>query len=381
MAILTPAASDNAKKKVSFAEGQRLAKQKVYEKKAKRKKIKLQELTVFTQQLAAMLEAGIPLVSALEAIRDQTENPVFKIIIRNVCNEVSAGRSLSESCAEYPNAFPKVFVSMVEAGEASGNLAEILEKTSHYFEDTVKLVKKIKGAMTYPAVVIGIAVILVIVMLVFVIPVFAEMFSEFDQELPKPTMALIAISNFAKSNILYLILFAIASIWLLKRYVATPNGRKTKDKAISKIPVIGELARKVSLSRFCRTYATLIRAGVPILQTLEIVRNAANNTYIEAACTKISRQVNQGGQFSEVFNQDPYFPPMMKHMAHAGEQTGNVDGMMTKVSNFYDNEVDTLVAALTSLMEPLLITFLGVVIGGIVIAMFLPIFQLSSVIQ
>ena len=381
MAILTPSASDTTKKKVSFAEGQRLAKQKAYEKQAKRKKIKLQELTVFTQQLAAMLEAGIPLVSALEAIRDQTENPVFKIIIRNIRNEVSAGRTLSESCAEYPHAFPKVFVSMVEAGEASGNLAEILDKTSSYFEDTVKLIKKIKSAMTYPIVVISIAIILVIVMLVFVIPVFGEMFSEFDQELPKPTMLLLGTSEFIKSKILFIIIGVILLSWLLKRFIATPDGRKYKDKAIAKTPVIGELAHKVSLSRFCRTYATLIRAGVPILQTIDIVRNASNNTFIESACTKISRQINQGGQFSEVFNQDPYFPPMMRYMAHAGEQTGNVDGMMTKVADFYDTEVENLVAALTSLMEPLLITFLGVVVGGIVIAMFMPIFQLSSVIQ
>lgn len=381
MAILTPSASDTTKKKVSFAEGQRLAKQKAYEKQAKRKKIKLQELTVFTQQLAAMLEAGIPLVSALEAIRDQTENPVFKIIIRNIRNEVSAGRTLSESCAEYPHAFPKVFVSMVEAGEASGNLAEILDKTSSYFEDTVKLIKKIKSAMTYPIVVISIAIILVIVMLVFVIPVFGEMFSEFDQELPKPTMLLLGTSEFIKSKILFIIIGVILLSWLLKRFIATPDGRKYKDTAIAKTPVIGELAHKVSLSRFCRTYATLIRAGVPILQTIDIVRNASNNTFIESACTKISRQINQGGQFSEVFNQDPYFPPMMRYMAHAGEQTGNVDGMMTKVADFYDTEVENLVAALTSLMEPLLITFLGVVVGGIVIAMFMPIFQLSSVIQ
>lgn len=381
MAILTPTASDTTKKKVSFIEGQKLAKQKIYEKKAPRRKIKLSELTVFTQQLAAMLEAGIPLVSALEAIQEQTENPYFKVIIRNVRNEVSSGRALSESCAEYPRAFPKVFVSMVEAGEASGNLAEILENVSTYFEDTVKLIRKIKSAMTYPAIVIAIAIILVAIMLVYVIPVFAEMFNEFGQDLPKPTQMLIDLSAFVKSKILFIIIAIIGLSWLLKRFVATPKGRQVKDRFIARIPVIGELVRKIGLSRFCRTYATLIHSGVPILQALDIVRNASNNTYIESACTKISKQINQGGQFSEVFNQDPYFPPMMKHMAHAGEQTGNVDGMFIKVSDFYDNEVDTLVAALTSLMEPLLITFLGVVVGGIVIAMFLPIFNLASVIQ
>ena len=381
MAILTTDASHPVKKKLTFAEGQRLAKQKAYEKQAPKKKIKLQELTVFTQQLAAMLGAGIPLVNALDAVQDQTQTPVFKIIVRNVKNEVSAGRTLSEACADYPRAFPKMFVSMVQAGEASGGLAEILEKTSVYFEETVKLIKRVKGALTYPAVVICIAIALVIVLLTVVIPVFAGMFEDFDQELPKPTQFLIGLSAFAKSNFLFLTAGAIGLFFFIKHLISTPKGRVKKDRLLARIPVIGELIRKVSLSRFCRTYAILVRAGVPILQTLEIVRSASGNTYVERACSNISKQINQGGQLSDVINQDPYFPPMIKHMTRAGEQTGNVDGMMIKVSDFYDSEVDTLVSALTSLMEPLLICFLGVVIGGIVVAMFLPIFQLSSVIQ
>jgi len=380
MAILAPNSSKSSGKKMSFAEGQRLAKQRAYEKKAPKKKVKLQELTVFTQQLAAMLEAGITLVNALDAIQDQTQDPVFHIIIRNIKNEVSAGRTLSESCADYPRAFPKMFISMVQAGEASGNLAEILDKTSVYFEDTVRLVKRVKGAMTYPAVVIGIAVMLVAVMLTVVIPVFADMFNDFDQELPKPTQILISTSTFMQSNFFFLLFGFIALFFFIKHLIATPKGRIQKDQFLARIPIIGELIRKVSLSRFCRTYAILVRAGVPILQTLEIVRNASGNTYIENACSKISKQVNQGGQISDVMVQDHYFPPMVNHMTRAGEQTGNVDGMMTKVADFYDNEVETLVAALTSLMEPLLICFLGIVVGGIVIAMFMPIFQLSSVI-
>lgn len=381
MAILTPDSSGTTKKKMTFAEGQRLAKQKAYEKQAHKKKVKLQELTVFTQQLAAMLEAGITLVSALEAIQDQAQNPVFQIIIRNVKNEVSAGRTLSEACADYPRAFPKMFISMVQAGEASGNLAEILEKTSSYFEETVKLVRRVKGAMTYPAVVIGIAIILVIIMLTVVIPVFAGMFEEFDQELPKPTQLLISLSSFMKSNFLFLLAGVIGIFFFLKHLISTPKGRIKKDQILARIPVLGELIRKVSLSRFCRTYAILVRAGVPILQTLDIVRSASGNTLIENACSNISKQINQGGQISDVIAQDNYFPPMIKHMTRAGEQTGNVDGMMTKVSDFYDSEVDTLISALTSLMEPVLICFLGVFVGGIVIAMFLPIFQLSSVIK
>ena len=379
--LTTTAANAPTKKKRSFLENQKLAKQKTYEKQAKKKKIKLDELTVFTQQLSAMLEAGLPLVGALEALEEQTENPVFRIILRNVRNDVSAGRSFSEACAEYPNAFPNLFVSMVEAGEASGGLAEILDKTSGYFEETVKLIKQVKGAMTYPAAVIGLAIILVNVLLVFVIPVFAEMFNDFGAELPKPTQILIDISNFLKSYILFVIIGFVAFIWLLRRFVKTPKGRVIKDSFVLKIPVIGELARKVNLSRFCRTYAILMRSGVPILRTLEITSSASNNVFVERACKEISRHISQGGQVSDVVASDPYFPPMVKHMARAGEQTGNVDGMMVKVAEFYDNEVETLVGALTSLMEPLLIVFLGVVIGGIVMAMFLPIFQLSSVVQ
>ena len=381
MATLTPASLNaSKKKKISFAEGQRLAKRKSYEKQAPRKKIKLQELTVFTQQLAAMLEAGLPLVTSLEALEDQTENPVFQVIIHNVRTDVSAGKSFSESCAVYPRAFPNLFISMVEAGEASGGLAEILDKTSVYFEETVKLIKQIKGAMTYPVAVIGLSVGLVNILLIFVIPVFAEMFADFGAELPKPTQILIDLSEFLKSYIVFLIIGFAAFIWAFKRVVSPPKGRRIKDQTMLKLPVIGELTRKVSLSRFCRTYAILMRAGVPILRTLEIVRKASDNTYIEAACKEVSKHISQGGQVSEVLAIDPYFPPMVKHMTRAGEQTGNVDGMMVKVADFYDNEVDTLVAALTSLMEPLLICFLGIVVGGIVMAMFLPIFQLSSVV-
>jgi type IV pilus assembly protein PilC len=380
MATLNSQTNTKSKKKISFLEGQRLAKQKSYEKQAKRKKIKLEDLTIFTQQLAAMLEAGLPLVGALEALEEQTENPVFQIIIRNVKNEVSAGRSFSESCADYPRAFPNLFVSMVEAGEASGSLSEILEKTSTYFEDTVKLVKQVKGALVYPAVVIGLAVILVNVLLIFVIPVFAEMFDGFGAELPKPTQLLIGLSDFLKSYIIFIIIGLYAAYWLTKKFVATPRGRIIKDNVIIKIPVIGELMRKVNLSRFCRTYAILMRSGVPILKTLSIVASASGNTFVENACKGISRHISQGGQVSDVVALDPYFPPMVKHMSRAGERTGNVDGMLVKVADFYDSEVDTLVKALTSLMEPLLITFLGVVIGGIVMAMFLPIFQLSNVV-
>ena len=384
MALMTQTAGSassakGGKKKVSFMESQRLAKIKAYEKQAKKKSVKLVELSVFTQQLSSMLEAGLPLVGALEALQDQTENPIFAIVIREVRNDVASGTAFSEACAKFPKAFPNLFISMAEAGEASGGLAEILKNTAAYFEDAVKLTKQVKGAMTYPVAVIGLAVALVNVLLIFVIPVFAEMFADFGADLPAPTQFLIDLSDFLKSYIIFLILGIVAFFFLIKKVTSTPKGRRAKDVLLLKIPVVGELIRKINLSRFCRTYAILLRAGVPILRTLEITSKAADNTYVEAACKDITRHISQGGQVSEVLAENPYFPPMVKHMTKAGEQTGNVDGMMTKISDFYDAEIETLVSALTSLMEPLLICFLGIVIGGIVMAMFLPIFQLSQV--
>lgn len=373
--------SASSRKRVSFWESQRLAKQKQYEKQARRKRVKLDQLTVFTQQLSSMLEAGLPLVSALEALQEQTEDPVFQIIIRNVKLDISSGTAFSEAVAKYPNAFPNLFISMVEAGEASGGLASILGKVAIYFEDTVKLIKQVKSAMTYPIAVIGLAIVLVQVLLIFVIPVFADMFSSFGKELPKPTQLLISTSNFLKSYILYIIAGAIAFWFVMKRILRTPKGRRAKDVVLLKVPIVGPLIQKIALSRFCRTYAILLRSGVPILRTLEIVANASGNTYIEMSCKEISRNISQGGQLSETIAEIPYFPPTVKHMARAGEQTGNVDGMMSKIADFYDAEIETTVDSLTSLLEPALIVFLGVVIGSIVMAMFLPIFNLAGVVS
>lgn len=368
-------------RKLGFRESQALAKRKHYEKKAKTYKVKLADLAVFTQQLASMLEAGLPLVSALDALQEQTENPYFAVIIREVRTDIASGTSFSEAASKFPRAFNNLFVSMVQAGEASGGLPQILLKVAGYFEGSLKLTKKVKSALTYPIAVIGLAIILVNVLLIFVIPVFADMFADFGAELPKPTQMLIDFSAFLKSYIIYLILLAFAFYKIMSKVLATPNGRRIRDRTLLKIPVIGELRRKISLSRFCRTYAILMRSGVPILQSLEIVASASDNTFIESACVDISKHISQGGQVSEIMAANDYFPPMMKHMSKAGEQTGNVDGMMNKIAEFYETETDATVAALTSLMEPALIVFLGVVVGGIVMCMFLPIFQLSSVIE
>ncbi len=359
---------------------QNLAKQKSLEKKAQNYKLPLGELAIFTQQLASLLTAGLPLVQCLEALQEQTEDPVFRIIIREVRTEISAGNSFSLAVKKFPRAFNTLFISMIEAGEASGALAEILGKVAAYFEASVKLSKKVKSAMTYPIAVIGLAVVLVNVLLIFVIPVFSKMFADFGKALPAPTQLLIDFSNFLRGwGGLCTLIAIIAIVFIVSKYIATPAGRSHKDHFLVRAPIFGNLIHKIALSRFCRTYATLIRSGVPILRTLEIVSAASDKVQIEAACTDIAKFVSQGGQVSEVIAANSFFPPMMKHMIKAGETTGNVDGMMGKIADFYDTEVDATTAALTSLIEPLLIVFLGVVVGGIVMAMFLPIFNLAGV--
>ncbi len=358
---------------------QALAKQKSLEKKAKKYKVGLGELTMFTQQLASLLVAGLPLVQCLEALQDQTEDPCFRIIIRDVRLDISQGNSFSSAVKKFPRAFPTLFISMVEAGEASGGLAEILGKVAGYFESTVKLTKKVKSAMAYPIGVISLAVVLVNVLLIFVIPVFAAMFKDFGAKLPAPTQMLIDLSDFMKHWFWAVGIGAYGVYWVTSKFVATPKGRAFKDRALVKAPIFGNLIHKIALSRFCRTYATLIRSGVPILRTLEITAAASNKVQVEEACQEIAKHVSQGGQVSEILASNEFFPPMMKHMVKAGEATGNVDGMMNKIADFYDVECDATVAALTSLIEPLLIVFLGVVVGGIVMAMFLPIFQLGAV--
>lgn len=367
------------KPKVNVKAAQALAKEKALEKKSKNYKLPLGELAIFTQQLASLLVAGLPLVQCLEALQDQTEDQCFRIVIRDVRADISSGNSFSSAVRKFPKSFPNLFISMVEAGEASGGLAEILGKVASYFESTVRLTKKVKSAMTYPIAVIGLAVALVNVLLIFVIPVFAAMFADFGAKLPAPTQFLIDLSNFMKKWWWLVGLAAYSVYWIVNKYVQTPAGRRHKDLFLVRAPIFGNLVHKITLSRFCRTYATLIRSGVPILRTLEIVASASGKVQIEDACQDISRHVSQGGQVSECLAANPFFPPMMKHMVKAGESTGNVDGMMTKVADFYDVECEATVASLTSLIEPILIVFLGVVVGGIVMAMFLPIFQLGAV--
>lgn len=358
---------------------QMLAKQKAVENQSQKYRLPMGELAIFTQQLASLLTAGLPLVQCLEALQEQTENAYFKVILRDVRSDISSGNSFSAAIKKFPRSFPTLFISMVEAGEASGALAEILAKVAGYLESSVKLTKKVKSAMTYPIAVVLLAVGLVVILIIFVIPTFAQMFKDMNAKLPAPTQALIDVSDFFVAYWWAIIAVVVVTWFSVKKFVATPQGRRTKDLVILKVPIFGGLTHKITLARFCRTYATLIRSGVPILRTLEIVSSASDKVQIEDACIEISKHVSQGGQVSEVLAANTYFPPMIKHMVKAGEATGNVDGMMNKIADFYDTECDATIAALSSLIEPMLIVFLGVVVGGIVMAMFLPIFQMGAV--
>src|SRR5882757_2462986 len=306
--MATPAAAKSQQSSVRAA--QALAKQKSLEKKAKTYGLGLAELSIFTSQLASLLTAGLPLVSCLEALQDQTEDQVFRIVIRDVRNDISTGTSFSAAVKRFPKSFPNLFISMVEAGEASGGLAEILGKVAGYFESTVKLTKKVKSAMTYPIAVIGLAVALVNVLLIFVIPVFAAMFADFGTKLPAPTQMLIDLSNFMKAMPPHLggwtlVVAGYAIFFFGSKFIKTPEGRRKKDNFLVKAPIFGNLVHKIALSRFCRTYATLMRSGVPILRTLEIVASASGKVQVEDACSEIAKHVSQGGQVSDVMAANP----------------------------------------------------------------------------
>lgn len=367
-------------KKIGFWESQKLAKLRSYQKQVHKKRIKLDDLSMFTQQLAAMLNAGLPLVNSMDVLKEQTSDPVFGVILQNVKNDVSSGTAFSTAVRKYPNAFPRLFVSLVEAGEASGAMAQLMEKASIYFSESSRLLKKVKSALTYPVVVLLFAFVIVNLLLIFVIPVFTDMYSSFGSKLPVPTQVLVGISHFLNHNIIYLLIGLVILYQVLIRVVRTPRGRVIKDKVLRYIPIVGELLRKVGVSRFTRTFSILMKSGVPIIRSLEICSSASNNTFMENICTDLTRHITQGGQFSEVLDMHPYIPKLVVHMAKAGEQAGDLEGMMLKTSEFYDMEIDRIIVSLTSLIEPLLIVILGVVIGSMVMAMFLPIFNMANII-
>lgn len=367
-------------KNISRKKAKRLALETQAAKTIHKAKVKLKDLTVFIQQLAAMVDAGLPLATALEAVEEQQDSPAFRVIIRNVRIEISGGVSFSEALRKFPKAFPNLFVNMVEAGEASGDLSGLMNQVAGYYEKSIKLASTVKGALMYPVGVIAASICIVVFLLKKVVPVFAAMFADFGARLPLLTRILIGSSKFVEDYGLIILGLGVGIWYAIKRYVATPKGRIVKDTLISKVPVFGELLRKVNISRFVRTYAILIQSGVPVLRALEICSKASGNTFIEIACVRIIDKISQGGQFSDAIEEDGYIPNLVRYMSQAGERIGNVEKMFVNISNFYDDEVDALSAGMTALIQPMVVIFLGVILGAVVAALFLPIFNMSEII-
>ena len=345
-------------------------------------KVQLADLVVFTRQLATMVEAGIPIVQTLQALSEQTPNKVMRDTIRDVCSRVESGESFSDSLQKHPKAFNRLYVAMVGAGEKGGLLAEIMARLATYLENTERLRKKVKTALMYPTVVTVVAIVITVFLLVKVIPTFKEVYSGFGAKLPAPTEFLIGISELLQHYLLVFIIAAALGIWAWLNFIKTPKGREFWDAKRIKLPIFGAIAHKICLARFTRTLSSLVRSGVPILEVLQIVSQTVGNVVMEKAIKTAATDIERGEGISAALAKHPHlFPTMVTRMMSAGEQTGNIDTMLERVAKFLDEEIDTTLSGLMSLIEPLLIVVLGVVIGGMVVCMFLPIFNLANIVN
>jgi type IV pilus assembly protein PilC len=341
-------------------------------------KVKEKDLVVFIRQLATMIDAGVPLIQCLEILEEQQVDKLFKRIIGRIQRDVEEGSTFSDALRKHPKTFDPLFVSLIAAGEVGGILDVILNRLATYIEKSAKLKREIKGAMTYPAVVIGIAILVVIVILVYVIPVFAQIFSSVGKSLPGPTVFVMNLSDLVKNYIHWMALAVFLAAIGAKRFRNTKRGREITDRLFLRLPVFGILLKKVAVARFTRTLGTLLSSGIPILDSLDIVASTSGNTVIEKGIIKARAAISEGRTVAEPLSETKIFPVMVIQMIAVGESTGAMDAMLAKIADFYDEEVDTAVASLKSLIEPLLILFLGVVVGGLLVAMYLPIFQLSD---
>jgi type IV pilus assembly protein PilC len=347
-------------------------------------KVKETDLVLFTRQLSTMIEAGISLVQALTALYDQCDpkrQKSLRHIISDVTTRVQGGETFHESIAKHPRVFDRLFISMVKAGEHGGLLAEILDRLAGFLEASARLRKKVKSAMTYPVIVICIAMAITTFLIVKVVPIFGEIFKDFGSKLPAPTQFLIDVSDFMRGEWYFLILGVGGTIFAVRTFLRSKRGKQIWDKWKLKLPIFGPLIHKICMSRFARTFAQLIRSGVPILEVLDIVGGASGNHVVEMSIKGVGSDVEKGDNLSVALSKKPIFPPMMLRMVAAGEATGKIDTMLEKMADFWDEEIEAMLDALTSLIEPLLIVFLGVIVGGIVIAMFLPIFKLNEVVS
>ncbi|MBW2610469.1 MAG: type II secretion system F family protein [Deltaproteobacteria bacterium] len=341
-------------------------------------KVTKKDIVIFTRQFSTMIDAGLPLTQGLNILAEQAENPTFRVLLKQLTKDVESGSTLAESMKKHPKVFDDLFVNLIAAGEVGGILDTILQRLGTFLEKAEELKSKIKGAMTYPIVVMAIAFIVIAVILIFVIPVFEDMFASFGQALPVPTQIVVFMSDFLKSKIHYIIMAIIAVVYAFKQYRNSKGGRKLTDNLSLKLPVFGDLLKKTAVARFTRTLGTMLSSGVPILDSLDIVAKTAGNVILEEIIYDVRSSIAEGQTISEPLSETDVFPGMVVSMISVGEATGALDIMLEKIADFYDKEVDAAVEALTSMLEPLLMLFLGGSIGGLVVAMYLPIFTMAG---
>ncbi|OGP64059.1 MAG: pilus assembly protein PilC [Deltaproteobacteria bacterium RBG_16_42_7] len=343
-----------------------------------KKKISQLSVVIFTRQLSTMITSGLPLVQSLDILASQIEDKDLRGIVGEIKTKIESGSRFADALKDYPRCFDALYVNLVVAGEEGGMLDTVLGRLAVYMEKSVKLVKKVKSAMIYPISIIVVAIGVVLVLLIFVIPVFEGMFKEMGASLPGPTQIVVNLSRLVKSSIHYMIGMLVLFIFLVKKYYATESGNRQIDKLILKIPIFGVLTIKASVARVTRTLATLLSSGVAILESMVIVAKVAGNKVVEEALVVARARISEGRSMSEPLAESGVFPPMVVQMIQVGESTGALDNMLNKIADFYEEDVDNLVTNLTALMEPMIMMFLGVILGGLVVAMYLPIFKLGA---
>ena len=343
--------------------------------------VKRKDLVVFTRQFATMIDAGLPLVQCLEILGTQSPNPVFRGIIKSVKEKVESGATLADGLAEHPKVFDELYCELVRAGEVGGILDTILNRLAAYIENADKLVRKVKGALTYPVIVLLVAIGVTVVLLVKVVPVFEKMFKDFGSALPAPTQMIVNMSHFARDNFWYATALIVVVVVAFKLITANPKGRYYWDRIKLKAPMFGDLIQKTAVARFTRTLGTMISSGVPILDALDVCAKSAGNKLVEEAIGKVRTGISEGKTIVQPLSQEKVFPQMVVQMIGVGEATGAMDQMLQKIADFYDDEVDQSVGSLTAMIEPLMMVFLGFVVGGFLIGMYLPIFTLAGAVK
>jgi len=345
-----------------------------------KKRVKQKDLVLFSRQLSTLIGAGVPIVQGLTILVEQIENPAFKKVVTSVREDIESGTSITEALSRHPTAFSELYVNMVKAGELGGILDVILERLSAYQESAAALRGKIKSAMIYPVVIALVAGGVTTFLMIVVVPAFVKIFQEVGAELPLPTRILLMLSNFLKHYIIFVIIGLIAFVVGLRQYYRTEAGSMYIDRLLLRLPLFGPLLRKVAVAKFTRTFGTLVKSGVPILQALETVAKTSGNRVIEKAILAAKEAIREGERISKPLKESGVFPPMVTQMISVGEETGNLDTMLSKIAEFYEQEVDAAVSGLTSLIEPVVVVFMGIIIGAIAIAMYMPMFELGAIV-